>query len=220
MRDFQIVLVDDPWKHNDRREFRRDNPERKSRFGIGVQRRYTAGTMSYENLVDVTPFLEPHLRKDAYLFMWATCPLLPQAVQLMAARGFIYKTVCFVWVKNTVNGKLFFGPGKYTGSNVELLLLGRKAGQKCWHSTAKGCYKPPQVVFAPQPRDENKKIIHSRKPEIFQDLIEDWLGPYRTGGMLELFATRERPGWACLGHSLSGNDIRHDLNELQKGILL
>jgi N6-adenosine-specific RNA methylase IME4 len=36
---------------------------------------------------------------DCALFLWATDPLLPQAIDLMRAWGFDYKTVAFYWVK-------------------------------------------------------------------------------------------------------------------------
>ena len=32
--------------------------------------------------------------------------------------------------------------------------------------------------------------------------------------MLELFATQEREGWDCLGHKISGLDIREELIKL------
>lgn len=36
---------------------------------------------------------------DAILFMWATFPNLPEALKVLTAWGFIYKTAAFVWVK-------------------------------------------------------------------------------------------------------------------------
>ena len=36
---------------------------------------------------------------DCALFLWATDPLLPRALDLMRAWGFEYKTVAFYWVK-------------------------------------------------------------------------------------------------------------------------
>ena len=59
------------------------------------------------------------------------------------------------------------------------------------------------------------KIISSRKPEVFQDVIGRWLDPYIDGySKVELFATRARPGWICLGYDVTGRDIRDDLREL------
>lgn len=63
------------------------------------------------------------------------------------------------------------------------------------------------------------KIAHSRKPEEFQDRLDRWLDPY-IGDFtkIELFATRQRPGWLCLGHELSGRDIRDELRELAEAM--
>ena len=41
---------------------------------------------------------------DCALFLWATDPMLPQALDLMAAWGFQYKTVAFTWAKTTKAG--------------------------------------------------------------------------------------------------------------------
>ena len=37
--------------------------------------------------------------KDCALFLWATFPQLKEALQLIKAWGFQYKTVAFVWLK-------------------------------------------------------------------------------------------------------------------------
>ena len=37
--------------------------------------------------------------KDSALFMWATFPQLPEALRLIRAWGFTYKSVAFVWLK-------------------------------------------------------------------------------------------------------------------------
>jgi len=40
---------------------------------------------------------------DCALFMWVTDPLLDQAMELINAWGFKYKTVAFYWVKTNKN---------------------------------------------------------------------------------------------------------------------
>ena len=37
--------------------------------------------------------------KDCLLFLWATFPMLSEALQLIRAWGFTFKTVSFVWLK-------------------------------------------------------------------------------------------------------------------------
>lgn len=222
---YRLIVADPAWPYNDRREVRRDNPSRKPTFGVGVERRYSAGTMTIADLCDLGPFVGRVAAPDAYLLMWATCPLLPQAFEVMAAWGFRYVTIDKVWIKvypglfarawftlADLARMLFRGPGYYTPSNVELVLLGVRG--KPWHSTQGS--KPGQVFHLPHPRQDGK-IIHSRKPPEFQDAWEAWLGPHLDGaGKLELFATQPRPGWTCLGHAVTGRDLFEDLDLLAK----
>lgn len=61
---------------------------------------------------------------DAVLFLWATMPLLPEALDVGRAWGFEYKTCAFTWVKyHEKSGKPAMGGGMWTRANVELCLL-------------------------------------------------------------------------------------------------
>src|SRR6202790_3986920 len=44
--------------------------------------------------------------KDCALFLWATDPLLPKAVELIQAWGFEFKTVAFYWAKTNKRADL------------------------------------------------------------------------------------------------------------------
>lgn len=246
---YRVIVRDNPWPYNDRKVTRRDNPTRKPKFGIGVERRYSNGTMTVRELLDMGPLVQEVSAPDAYLFDWVTCPFLAEGLQVMAASGFRFITIHAVWVKvypglwllitsgklllkvvhlvregrlseacdelgalveETLRRALFKGPGRYSPSNVELVLFGVRG--RPWHP--KEGWKPRQVILEPQPRKMGK-IIHSRKPEVFQDEIDRWLRPHAgEAPFLELFATRHRPDnppWNCLGHALSGLDIRDEL---------
>lgn len=37
--------------------------------------------------------------KDSVLFLWTTFPMLPEALRVVSAWGFKFKTVAFVWLK-------------------------------------------------------------------------------------------------------------------------
>lgn len=233
----RIVVRDSPWgDYGDRREYRKDNAAWKTKFGIGAENNYGHGVAKVPKLAEIKPYLDSVTTKDAYLFDWVTAPMLPQALELIRLCGFVYKTIAFNWIKtNCKSGTAFNGAGRYTFSNIEFLVISRRKGAKCWHP-AKG-YKPSQVlpeifeevgedeweqytVACPHPR-VNNKIRHSQKPEIFQELIEKWLGPHiGDHSMLELYARRERPGWICLGGDISGNDICEDLTKLNQRIFL
>lgn len=90
-----------------------------------------------------------------------------------------------------------FGPGSYTGGNVEDVWLGVR-GDTTW-SAHRARRDVRQVVFAPA----SKK--HSAKPEAVQDRIEA-LWPDATP-RLELFARRRRPNWACWGNEAPDCDL-------------
>lgn len=59
--------------------------------------------------------------KDSALFMWATFPQLPEALRLIRAWGFTYKSVAFVWLKkNKKADSWFYGLGFWTRANAEI----------------------------------------------------------------------------------------------------
>lgn len=93
--------------------------------------------------------------------------------------------------------RAFFGPGSYTGQNVEDVWLGVR-GDATW-SADRARRDVRQVVFAPAPRE------HSRKPDEVQARIEG-LWPDATP-RLELFARRRREGWAAWGNEAPGCDL-------------
>lgn len=216
MGEFRLILADCPWAYNSRRGTRRDNPAKKCCLGIGLEHKYSTGTMSTNNLCNLGSLISEIATNDAYLFMWATCPRLTDAILVMESWGFEYITVVFNWIKtNSKSGSYFAGPGAYSLSNMEPVLLGRKKNKPCWHSNTKGCYKPYQIIAEPHPRNELGKIIHSRKPDKIHEELETWLDPYLDGySKLELFATKPREGWTCLGHAISGKKIDQELQEL------
>ena len=59
--------------------------------------------------------------KDCLLFLWATFPQLPEALRLIKAWGFNYKSVAFVWLKkNKKADSWFYGLGFWTRGNAEI----------------------------------------------------------------------------------------------------
>lgn len=207
----RIILADPSWQYNNRHDTRRDNPDKKSRFGTGVAARYNHGVMSINDIKSLP--IQNLISDDSYLFLWATWPLLSEALDVINAWGFMYITAAFVWVKTARDG-YFCGPGRYTFSNSEPCLLAKREGIKgLWHPNTG--WRPGQVILEPHPRNEEKKIIHSRKPAIVHEHLEKWLFPHCEGyEKIELFATQPRPGWVCVGGDVTGNDIRDDLRAL------
>ena len=46
---------------------------------------------------------------DSALFLWATFPQLPEALRLIEAWGFTYKSVAFVWLKKNKKADILTG---------------------------------------------------------------------------------------------------------------
>lgn len=91
---------------------------------------------------------------DCLLLMWATMPMLPNALGLMAAWGFTYKTVAFTWVKrNKISPTWFWGMGRWTRANAEIVLLGTRG-------------KPQRVSGGVHSVVDAPVGPHSRKPAI------------------------------------------------------
>lgn len=123
---------------------------------------------------------------DCALFLWATDPSLPQALEVMVAWGFVYKTVAFTWTKTTKDGTGFpIGCGYWTRANPEQCLLATRGRPQRLSRAV------PQLVLAPRRE-------HSRKPNEVYERIEALVaGPY-----LELFAREQRAGWDSWGEEV------------------
>jgi len=111
------------------------------------------------------------------LFLWAVNPLLPEALQVMDAWGFRYKTN-LAWVKPTPLGKAWWARSQH-----ELLLIGVRS------KTRKPAIVPASVLFC-------ERGEHSEKPEEFRTQIEMM---YPAGSWLEIFAKKKAAGWEVYG---------------------
>lgn len=129
--------------------------------------------------------------KDCLLFLWATFPQLPEALQLIKAWGFTFKTVAFVWLKrNKKSPTWFYGLGYWTRGNAEICLLAKR-GKPKRHSA--GVHQ-----FIISPVEE-----HSKKPDVTRDKIVELAGDL---SRVELFARQKTPGW-----DVWGNEVTSDL---------
>lgn len=84
---FPVIVTDNPWEYDNNQD---NDP---ARGGTPYKQ------MSLQDLCDLGPLVQAVAAKDCALFMWATVPKIPQALACMAAWGFKFITVPFVWVK-------------------------------------------------------------------------------------------------------------------------
>ncbi len=138
---------------------------------------------------------------NAALLMWSTWAHLPEALRLMDAWGFEYKTA-IPWIKMTQGAAPKRGFGFHVANCSEPLLIGVRGG-----GIAPG---PSRIGIMFHPAGG-----HSSKPDDQYTIAERYPGPY-----LELFHRPHdgmfppRAGWTFLGNEVTGNDIRDDLRRL------
>jgi N6-adenosine-specific RNA methylase IME4 len=126
------------------------------------------------------------------LLLWATMPTLPDAIRVMTAWGFRYKTAAFVWVKTKKDGGPLSGQGSYTKSNAEIVLLGMRGHIKAADKTV------PQIVMHPRGK-------HSEKPAEVRTRIERLFGEQPR---IELFARGQVPcGWQVWGNEAGQSEV-------------
>jgi N6-adenosine-specific RNA methylase IME4 len=169
---FGAILVDPPWRFANRTG--KVAPEHK--------RLHRYATMSLEEIAAL-PVAGLALPKS-HLYLWCPNALLMEALQIMRAWDFTYKTN-IVWYKTRKDG----GPdgrgvGFYFRNVTELLLFGTRGELR----TLKPGRRQVNVIVS-------RKQEHSRKPQETYAIIEACSpAPY-----LELFARQLRPGWTCWG---------------------
>jgi N6-adenosine-specific RNA methylase IME4 len=108
--------------------------------------------------------------------MWVVDAHMPDALKLIEAWGFVYKTVAFIWVKPSI------GMGYWSRKQAELCLLATKGKPKRLSGGVR------QVIEAPRRE-------HSRKPDEIYRRIEQLVG----GPYLEMFARQPWPNWDAWG---------------------
>jgi len=128
---------------------------------------------------------------DAVLWLWATAPKLPEALRVMAAWGFAYRSSA-VWLKQTEAGGLHTGTGYWFRGQHELLLVGRR-----------GAFPAPHFGSAPLSVIEAERAAHSAKPAAVYAIIER-LWPDLP--KIELFARAPREGWQTWGNEVEGRE--------------
>jgi N6-adenosine-specific RNA methylase IME4 len=121
--------------------------------------------------------------KDSVLLLWAIDPMLPQALDVMRAWGFTFKTVGFYWTKTNRDGSPFCGMGYWSRANPETCLLGTRGSPKRINADVR------RLITAPRRE-------HSRKPDEFYASAERLCaGPY-----LDMFSREKRPSWDQWGN--------------------
>jgi N6-adenosine-specific RNA methylase IME4 len=125
---------------------------------------------------------------DCLLLLWATAPMLPQALDCMKAWGFAYKST-MVWRKVTASGKVRMATGYWARSMHEQVLI--------------GCIGKPRKFSAFPSLFDGLAREHSRKPDEFFNLVAKHTAGLRRA---DVFGRQTRSGWDCFGHESTKYD--------------
>lgn len=166
---FDLIMADPPWQF----DLFSEKGEAKA-----PQAQYTCTPLDWIAGLPVSALAAD----DCLLWLWATNPMLPQALQVLAAWGFTFKTAGH-WAKRTKHGRLAFGTGYILRCAGEPFLIGTRGKPRTTRSTR-------SVIEGPLRE-------HSRKPDEAFAAAEALMPAARR---IELFSRQPRPGWATWGN--------------------
>ncbi len=159
---YQVIYADPPWSYNN------------SGFDQSAASQYPTMTIEEIKLLPVNSICQ----NDSVLFLWATSPLLPEALEVIKEWGFQYKA-SMIWVKNKAPTI-----GWWVNTKHELLLI---ASKDINHPIKKF----DSVFYADVKQ-------HSQKPEYVYEMIEEMYH----GSKIELFARNKRDKWTVWGNEI------------------
>ena len=169
--NYSIIYADPPWQYQ------------RSKVQGAAENHYP--TMGIDELcaLPVADLAAP----DSALFLWVTFPQLPEALRLIEAWGFRYKSVAFVWLKkNKKADSWFYGLGFWTRGNAEICLLATRGHPK------RQAANIHQFIISPIE-------AHSKKPDEAREKIVALMGDLPR---VELFARQSPPGWEVWGNEV------------------
>ena len=165
---FGVIVADPPWKYKTYSE--------ETGMDRAADNHYPTQDTAKISTLDVRSIAAD----DCVLFLWATAPMLPDALTCMIAWGFTYKTH-MIWDKEAL------GTGYWFRNQHELLLVGTR-----------GKTVAPAMGDQVSSVRREKRGKHSAKPEWFLEMIE---GYFPTIPKIELNRRgAPRPGWKAWGN--------------------
>lgn len=185
MFGYEMIMADPPWAF-----------ETYSEAGQGKSPSAHYETMSTEAICALP--VNQLARGDAVLWLWATFPMLPAALEVMRAWGFSYKTGG-TWAKRTAHGRRQFGTGYTLRSACEPFLIGTVGS--------------PITTNAVRNFIDARAREHSRKPDAAYFAAARLMPK---AWRCELFSRETRPCWDTWGLEAGKFDQPGGAGPLQK----
>lgn len=165
---FDLIMADPPWSY-----------EMWSDKGYDKSPDAHYATMAIDDIKALP--VEALAGRDCLLWLWAVGPMLPEALDVLRAWGFEFKSSGH-WAKTTKHGKQAFGTGYILRNAGEPFLIGTRGAPRTTRSVR-------SVIMAPVRQ-------HSRKPDQAFAAAEALMPDARR---IELFSRQDRPGWSRWG---------------------
>lgn len=165
---FPVIYADPPWKFGVFSELTGRDKSPENHYP----------TMTTPQIMGLFEEIGSPAKADAVLFLWATNPMLLDALKVMDTWGFTY-VHHWIWDKEHI------GTGYWGRDRHELLLIGKR-----------GSPLPPSPGTQPHTVYREVKGRHSAKPAYFADTIDRI---YPGVPKLEMFSRSARPGWTSWG---------------------
>jgi site-specific DNA-methyltransferase (adenine-specific) len=175
-KKYDIIYADPPWRYNNKKTGRLMLSGSASKYA----------TMSLNEIASLP--IKNIASKNSVLFLWATTPLLPEALYVMKSWDYKYKTMV-VWRKI-----MSLGMGYWCRIQCEYLLLGIRGNIKA--------FRLQESNFI-----QTKALKHSEKPEEFRELIERATSKMLSRNKVELFARKRVEGWDAFGNEIENSII-------------
>ena len=170
-KKYKIIYADPPWSYQDK--------------GCNGNCENHYNTMSIKDICNLP--IQNITDDNCILFLWTTYPMLKEALQLIDAWGFKYKSIGFQWIKlNKQNNKPFYGLGRWTRGNTEPCLIATKG-------------KPQRIAKDVFQLIQSKIRGHSRKPDEARSKIIKLIGDLPR---IELFGREKVEGWDVWGNQV------------------
>ena len=169
---FDLIMADPPWSY----EMRSDKG-----YGRAPDAHYDTMPIEAIKALPVEALAGP----NCLLWLWAVGPMLPEALDVIRAWGFTFKTSGH-WAKVGTSGKQHFGTGYLLRNAGEPFMIATRGAPKTTRVVR-------SVIIAPVRE-------HSRKPdEAFREA--ERLMP--NARRLELFSRQTRPCWSVWGNEVT-----------------
>lgn len=184
MKKYNVIYADPPWDYK--------NKKTGGSMLSGAGNKYkTTSSLDLKQLP-----MQSITAENSLCFMWATVPLMDEAISLLKAWGFKYKTM-ITWEKTGILGMGFWLRGQ-----TEHILIGVKGKVKPFNHQEKNIYKHPVCD-------------HSAKPHFFRELVMKLADKSFTEcSRLEMFA-RSREGmfsdYEYEGWDVFGNEVNNSI---------